>query len=133
MILRRFLIKILYISNFPFQVRCVAGREAADEAAEAGDVVRTRARTLSRTYSNLSSSPMDSSMNVAEPSEKVPDLDTIPPLPLHALFAADQDESGARVEQHTQGIFLLRKHQIFLKCLIPFRESIVLPKLLRIS
>lgn len=88
----------------PSKVRCVAGREAADEAAEAGDVVRTRARTLSRTYSNLSSSPMDSSMNVAEPSESVPDLDTIPPLPLHALSAADQDESGARIEQHAEGM-----------------------------
>jgi len=85
-------------------VRCVAGRQAADEAAEAGDIIRKRSRTLSRTYSNLSSSPMDAEdyMNAVS-SENSPEVDTIPPVPLHALIAADKDESGA-LQSKEQGI-----------------------------
>ena len=78
------------------QVRCVAGRQAADEAAEAGDMIRTRSRTLSRTHSTLSSSPMESGDDgAAAAADSSPEIDTIPPLPLNALMAADKDESGA--------------------------------------
>eukprot|EP00794_Sanderia_malayensis_P010274 gene10274-11329_t len=78
-------------------VRCVAGRQAADEAAEAGDVIRTRSRSMSRSMSSsLSASQMDANVIMADPAEESePEIDTIPPLPLHTLFAADTDESGA--------------------------------------
>ena len=72
----------------------MAGREAADAAAEAGDMIRTRARTLSRTFSNLSSSPVDSSSPGPDLPEIVSEMEVIPPLPLNSLLDADKDESG---------------------------------------
>ena len=36
-------------------------------------------------------------------SENSPEVDTIPPVPLHALIAADKDESGA-LQSKEQGI-----------------------------
>lgn len=91
------------------QVRCVAGRQAADEAAEAGDMIRTRSRTLSRTYSNLSTSPKDGRADdvVAMAAEDGPGIDVIPPLPLNALMAADKDESGV-LQQKDEGIVSLK-------------------------
>ena len=52
------------------QVRCVAGNEAADAAAESGDIItqapaRIRARTLTKTYSNLSELSTSSPTEVA--------------------------------------------------------------------
>ena len=58
---------------------------------------------MSRTFSNVSANPMDASMTIAEQDDSAPEIDTIPPLPLHALFAADRDESGA--QQTEEGRF----------------------------
>ena len=67
-------------------------------------MIRSRSRTLSRTHSALSSSPMDADDGIAAAtSENSPDIDTIPPVPLHALMAADKDESGA-LQRKEQGI-----------------------------
>ncbi len=84
----------------------MAGRQAADEAAEAGDVVRSRARTLSRSFSSVSSSPLDASISMMEADEPTPEFDTIPPLPLHALFSADRDESGAQQTEDGEFCFI---------------------------
>ena len=67
-------------------------------------MIRTRSRTLSRTQSCLSSSPMDGNTDVAETIEDTPEINIIPPLPLQALIAADKDESGA-LQQNEEGFY----------------------------
>ena len=72
--------KLISIENFIFtspKVRCVAGAEVADAAASDSNTDdmdsmhlagRTRARTLTRTYSNLSQNAQD--FSIAELNEK---------------------------------------------------------------
>ncbi|XP_057307228.1 dmX-like protein 1 [Hydractinia symbiolongicarpus] len=89
-------------------VRCVAGITAADAAAESGDVIaqqqsRTRARTLTKTHSNLSEySASPTEVYFEEINDSGPDIDVVPPLKLTTLLAADKDESGIKYSELSQ-------------------------------
>ena len=81
----------------------MAGTEAANAAAEAGDrdptVVKARKRTLTRTYSELSISPSEKIVVNEEPKDGSV-VEAIPPLMLSELVAADSDDSATVVKDY---------------------------------
>uniref|UniRef100_A0A6I8P052 Dmx like 2 n=1 Tax=Ornithorhynchus anatinus TaxID=9258 RepID=A0A6I8P052_ORNAN len=77
-------------------VKCVAGEVAVVRDAEAGEGAR---RHLSRTISVSGSTAKDPVVVGKDGTRDYTEIDSIPPLPLHALLAADRDSAYKASEE----------------------------------
>lgn len=73
-------------------VKCIAGEVAIVKDADTGDTA-TPKRHLSRTISVSGSTAKDMIIAGRDGTREYTEIDSIPPLPLYALLAADQDTS----------------------------------------
>ncbi|XP_064151285.1 dmX-like protein 2 isoform X10 [Loxodonta africana] len=80
-------------------VKCIAGEVAIVRDADAGEGTK---RHLSRTISVSGSTAKDTVTIGKDGTRDYTEIDSIPPLPLHALLAADQDATYRISEESTK-------------------------------
>ncbi|KAM9311328.1 dmX-like protein 2 [Gastrophryne carolinensis] len=82
-------------------VKCIAGEVAVVKDLDTGDEGAPK-RHLSRTISVSGSTAKDMIITGKDGTREYTEIDSIPPLPLYALLAADQDTAYSAVEENTK-------------------------------
>ncbi|CAJ0940690.1 unnamed protein product [Ranitomeya imitator] len=82
-------------------VKCIAGEVAIVKDLDAGDDAAPK-RHLSRTISVSGSTAKDMIITGKDGTREYTEIDSIPPLPLHALLSADQDAAYTAPEEPTK-------------------------------
>ncbi|KAM4746857.1 dmX-like protein 2 isoform 2-T2 [Rhinophrynus dorsalis] len=82
-------------------VKCIAGEVAIVKDLDAGDEAAPK-RHLSRTISVSGSTAKDMIITGKDGTREYTEIDSIPPLPLHALLSADQDAPYSAAEECTK-------------------------------